>query len=57
MRNGDSVVTMAGPLNVQVIKSADEAFRLYVFRSFGLTMWEMLHDEAVEFGGEIVPAG
>ena len=46
---------MAGPLNVQIVKSADEEFRLHVFRSFGLAMWEMLRDEAAEFGGEIVP--
>ena len=57
MRAGDSAVTMAGPLSVQVVKSADEEFRLYVFRSFGLAMWEMLQDEAAEFGGDIVPAG
>ena len=57
MDTGDSVVTMAGPLDVQVVKSAEEEFRLYVFRSFGLAMWEMLGDEAAEFGGEIVAAG
>ena len=57
MRTGDSAVTMAGPLNVQVVKSGEEEFRLYVFRSFGLAMWEMLLDEAAEFGGEIVAAG
>ena len=54
MRIGDSVVTLAGPLNVQVVKTADEEFRLYVFRSFGRSMWEMLQDEAAEFGGEVV---
>ena len=57
MRPGDSAATLAGPFNVQVVKTGDEAFRLYVFRSFGLAMWEMLLDEAAEFGGEIVPAG
>ena len=55
MRTGDSAVTMAGPLNVQIVKSAEEEFRLYVFRSFGLALWEMLQDEAAEFGGEIAP--
>ncbi|MCY4222010.1 MAG: hypothetical protein OXC25_03370 [Thiotrichales bacterium] len=54
LRTGDSAVTLAGPFNVQIVKSGDEAFRLYVFRSFGLAMWEMLRDEAAEFGGEIV---
>ena len=57
MRAGDSAVTLAGPLNAQVVKTGDEEFRLYVFRSFGLAMWEMLKDEAAEFGAEIVPAG
>lgn len=57
MRTGDSAVTLAGPLNVQIAKSGEEEYRLYVFRSFGRAMWEMLRDEAAEFGGEIVPAG
>ena len=57
MQAGDSAVTLAGPLNVQVVKTGDEEFRLYVFRSFGLAMWEMLLDEVAEFGAEIVPAG
>jgi sarcosine oxidase subunit gamma len=57
MQTGDSAVTLAGPLNVQVVKTGDEEFRLYVFRSFGLAMWEMLLDEVAEFGAEIVPAG
>ena len=57
MRAGDSAVTLAGPFNVQVVKTGDEEFRLYVFRSFGLAMWELLRDEAAEFGGEIVPTG
>ena len=56
MRTGDSAATLAGPFNVQVVKTGDEEFRLYVFRSFGLAMWEMLVDEAAEFGVEIVPA-
>ena len=57
MRDGDSAATLAGPFNVQIVKIGDEEFRLYVFRSFGLAMWEMLLDEAAEFGGEVVPAG
>ena len=57
MRTGDSAVTLAGPFNVQVAKSGDEEFRLYVFRSFGLAMWEMLRDEAAEFAAEIVAVG
>ena len=57
MRTGDSAVTLAGLINVQVVKTGEEEFRLYVFRSFGLAMWEMLRDEAAEFGGEIASTG
>ena len=57
MRAGDSAATLAGPFNVQVVKTGDQEFRLYVFRSFGLAMWEMLLDEAAEFGVEVTPAG
>ena len=56
MRAGDSAATLAGPFSVQIVKTARETFRLYVFRSFGLAMWEMLQDEAAEFGGEVAPA-
>ena len=56
LRTGDSAATLAGPFNVQIVKTGDDEFRLYVFRSFGLAMWEMLLDEAAEFGGEIVSA-
>ena len=54
MHTGDSAATLAGPFSVQVVKSQDREYRLYVFRSFGLAMWEMLQDEAAEFDGEIV---
>ena len=57
MQTGDSAVTLAGPFNVQIVRVGDEEFRLYVFRSFGLAMWELLLDEAAEFSGEVVPAG
>ena len=57
MRTGESAVTLAGPFHVQVVRSGDEEFRLYVFRSFGLAMWELLCDEAAEFGAEVVPGG
>ena len=57
MRAGGSAMTLAGPFHVQIVKSGDEVFRLYVVRSFGLAAWGMLCDEAAEFGGEVVPAG
>ena len=57
MRAGDVAMTLAGPFQVQVVRFGDEEFRLYVFRSFGLAMWELLLDEAAEFGGEVVPGG
>ena len=57
MQKGDSAATLAGPFSVQIVRTGDEEFRLYVFRSFGLAMWEMLLDEAAEFGGEVISAG
>ena len=57
MRTGDGAMTLAGPFQVQIVRSGDKEFRLYVFRSFGLALWELLRDEAAEFGGEVVPAG
>ena len=54
MHTGGSAATLAGPFSVQVVKSQEREYRLYVFRSFGLAMWEMLHDEAAEFGGAVV---
>lgn len=56
MRTGDSAATLAGPFSVQIVRTGDREFRLYVFRSFGLAMWEMLLDEAAEFGAEVVAA-
>ena len=56
MQAGDTAATLAGPFNVQMVKTRDDQFRLYVFRSFGLAMWEMLRHEAAEFGGEVVPS-
>ena len=53
MRVGDVAMTLAGPFQVQVVRSGEVEFRLYVFRSFGLAMWELLLDEAAEFGGEV----
>ena len=53
MRVGDVAMTLAGPFQVQVVRSGEAEFRLYVFRSFGLAMWELLLDEAAEVGGEV----
>ena len=57
MQTGDSAATLAGPFSVLMVRTGDQEFRLHVFRSFGLAMWEMLLDEAAEFGGRIDPAG
>ena len=56
MHTGDSAATLAGPLSVHVVKTRSHEFRLYVYRSFGLAMWEMLRDEAAEFGAEVIAA-
>ena len=42
--------TRLGPFSVVLHCRAERCFDLYVFRSFGLAMWEWLADEAAEFG-------
>ena len=42
-----------GPFSVVLHCRAGDCFDLYVFRSFGLAMWEWLADEAAEFGYEV----
>ena len=45
--------TRLGPYSVVLHCRAERCFDLYVFRSFGLAMWEWLADEAAEFGYEV----
>lgn len=45
--------TRLGPFSVVLHCRAESFFDLYVFRSFGLAMWEWLADEAAEFGYEV----
>lgn len=45
--------TRLGPFSVVLHCRAGDCFDLYVFRSFGLAMWEWLADEAAEFGHEV----
>ena len=45
--------TKLGPFSVVLHCRAESSFDLYVFRSFGLAMWEWLADEAAEFGHEV----
>ena len=45
--------TRLGPFSVVLHCRAERCFDLYVFRSFGLAMWEWLADEAAEFGYEV----
>ena len=45
--------TRLGPFSVVLHCRAEACFDLYVFRSFGLAMWEWLADEAAEFGYEV----
>ena len=47
---GDCASTRLGPFNIVLYCRAGDCFDLYVFRSFGLAMWEWLADEAAEFG-------
>ena len=45
--------TRLGPFSVLLHCRAADCFEVYVFRSFGLAMWEWLIDEAAEFGFEV----
>ena len=45
--------TRLGPFSIVLHCRSGNRFDLYVFRSFGLAMWEWLADEAAEFGYEI----
>lgn len=51
----DCASSLLGHLNVQIHCIGDQTFDLYVFRSFGLAMWEWLIDAALEYGVEMLP--
>ena len=53
----DCAPTRLGPFSVVLHCRAAQSFDLYVFRSFGLALWEWLCDEAAEFGYEIRQEG
>ena len=50
MPAGDCATSLFGQLTALTHCVDDKCFDLYVFRSFGLEMWEALIDEALEFG-------
>lgn len=52
----DCAASLLGHLNVQLHCVGDHTFDLYVFRSFGLAMWEWLIDAALEYGVEMRPS-
>lgn len=53
MVKGDCAASLVGHLNA-IIHCVDErVFDVYVFRSFGLAMWNWLIDAAEEFGVEV----
>ncbi len=45
--------SLLGHLNVLIHCVGDQNFDLYVFRSFGLALWEWLIDAALEYGVEM----
>jgi len=53
LRHGECVASMLGHLNALIHCTGDEDFDVYVFRSFGLSLWEWLEQGAGEFGYRI----
>jgi sarcosine oxidase subunit gamma len=53
----DCASSLLAHLNVHIHCIGDQTFDLYVFRSFGLAMWEWLVDAALEYGVEMRPSG
>ena len=50
MAPGDCLLSLLSHFNVLVDCVAEDACEVYVFRSFGLSLWEWLTDAAGEFG-------
>lgn len=46
--------TLLSHVSVQLHRASDECFDIYVFRSFGLSLWEWLLDASLEFGVEVI---
>ncbi len=49
----DCAASLLGHLNVQLHCVEKNCFDVYVFRSFGLALWEWLNDASLEYGVEI----
>jgi heterotetrameric sarcosine oxidase gamma subunit len=50
----DCASSLLSHFNVQIHCLGDQTFDLYVFRSFGLALWEWLVDAALEYGVEML---
>jgi sarcosine oxidase subunit gamma len=50
----DCASSLLGHFNVQIHRLGDQVFDVYVFRSFGLALWEWLVDAALEYGVEML---
>ena len=57
MGPGFTSPSLFGHFNVQIHCRQKDCFDFYVFRSFGLAMWEALIEEALEYGCQIEPPG
>ena len=53
---GACLATQLGHFSVTLVYQGDAGFDVYVFRSFGLAMWEWLSEAAAEFGFRVEPA-
>lgn len=52
----DCAGSLLGHVNVLLHRESDACFDVYVFRSFGLALWEWILDASMEFGVEVSPS-
>lgn len=55
MRAGDSATSLLGHLTAHLHCLGDAGFDVYVYRSFGLALWEQLVEGALEYGLLVTP--
>lgn len=55
LQTGECLATQLGHFSVTMVNRGDPGFEVYVFRSFGLALWEWLSEASAEFGCRVEP--